>query len=187
MANTLVTAPTVPVVSSADAKLFLRVDAATEDDLIAAIVSVATEYGQQYLDQQFITATRREELESFPSGGVIILPYAPLLTVTSITYYDIGNTLRTWSTDEYSVDIVSKPGRVLLNHGYTWPSTYTRPDAVKILYTCGYGDAAANVPTNIVHAVKMLIHEYYTHREAKGNGTTAADTLFNLSSHGYFR
>ena len=183
MPNVLVTAPTAAAISTTDAKLFLRVDADTEDDMIDSFVSAATEYGQRYLDRQFITATRREEMDNFPSGDVIALPYGPLATVTHVKYYNTSNVLTTLAAASYVLDTSRLPGRIVLAEGYSWPWTYDRPNAVQITYTCGYGDAD-DVPANIIVGLKQLVHAYYTDRSASGTGTPSADALLGLSTDG---
>jgi uncharacterized phiE125 gp8 family phage protein len=96
----------------------------------------------------------------------IELPYAPLQSVTSVTYYDTDETSATFSSDDYIVDTYSEPGRVYLGYGKTWPSTTLRPvNGVVIQYVCGDGDAASNVDEIYKTAIKILLAELYENRE----------------------
>ena len=179
------TAPAVAVVSAADAKRYLHGVAERETDAdVEALVAAATEYAQTWLDQQLITATWKLILPGFPAGLIELRP--PLQSVTSITYYDWANALQTWSSDEYEVDTDHLPGRVQPAYGYSYPSTYSRIDAVTVEFACGYGDAATDVPDNIVLAVKRAVADYYERRVATGGGTEAVDRLLSLSGHGAY-
>lgn len=180
-----VTAPAVVAVSAADAKRFLHGVAEDETDAdIAALVEAATKYAETWLDQQLITATWDLYLPGFPDGLIELRP--PLQSVTHIKYYDTANALQTWTSTYYEVDTDHLPGRVQPGYGYVYPSTYGRMDAVEIEFKCGYGDAATDIPDNILLAVKRLVHDYYERRVSTGGGTEAVDRLLSLSGHGAY-
>ena len=177
------TAPDEAVVSTEDAKLFLRVDADTEDDLIDEFVSAATKQIQTALGQQLVTATYDGYLNAFPAESYIEIPRSPLTEVESVKYYDAAGDLQTWSSDNYSVDTTRRPGRINLGYGVSWPTTYAIPNAVVVSFSCGYGEAS-DVPENIVLAMKRLIHEYYQNRGPTGEMPSQVYRLLSSSAHG---
>jgi len=177
------TPPSEAVVSTADAKLFLRIDDTTEDALVAELVLAATKYAQQAISQQFVTATYVGYLNTFPNADFIEVEYPPLQSIGSVQYYDTAGELQTFSTDDYTVDTTRRPGRINLAYGKSWPSTYGIPNAVVITFTCGYGAATA-VPENIALAIKMLIHEYHENRSPVGAIPSQVYRLLSTSSHG---
>ena len=170
MALTLVTAPAVEPVSVADVKSHLRIDNTDDDTLLGTYIAVARRFCERYQNRAYITQTWKLVLDNWPKGhDVIELSYPPLQSVTNIVYYDTDETANTLSTSVYMVDTDSKPGRVTLKYNQTWPYTILRPyNGIEITYVAGYGDAASDVPENVVHAMKLLIGHLYENREATG-------------------
>jgi uncharacterized phiE125 gp8 family phage protein len=95
----------------------------------------------------------------------IELPVPPLQSVTSITYVDSNGDTQTLATDQYQVDALSTPGRVLPAYGVSWPTTRCQANAVNITFVAGYGLAAA-VPATAKHAIKLLLSHWYENRES---------------------
>jgi len=181
-----ITPPAVAVVSAADMKRYLHGVAEDETDAdLEALVEAATGYAQTWLSQQLITATWDLVLPGFPAGVIELTP--PLQTVSWIKYYDGSNALQTWDDGYYEVDADHKPGRVQPAYGYTYPSTYSRIDAVTVEFLCGYGDAATDVPANIVLAVKALVAFLYENRgTAPEKAPASVERLLSLSGHGAY-
>lgn len=99
----------------------------------------------------------------FPDPHTIRLPKAPLQSVQSVEYYDLGGTLRTLATTVYDVDEDEDPGKVSLAMNQVWPVTRLRPGAVRINFTAGYGAAAA-VPETLKTAIKVATAWLYENR-----------------------
>ena len=49
--------------------------------------------------------------------------------------------------------------------GFSWPVAQNRPDAIRIEYEIGYGDAITDVPQSIRHAWMLLVGHWYDNRE----------------------
>ena len=172
MRITTTTAPTVEPVTLTEVKKHLRLattdaEAAaytSEDDLLNRLITVARTQAEQETGRAFITQTKTYYLDAWPDETFIRLPY-PTLQSATVTYQleddeDYDETLSTVDTD-----IVSEPGRVVLQPNESWPSgtLYTdRP--IKIVYICGYGDEAADVPENIKSAMLLKISDLYENR-----------------------
>ena len=136
-----------------------------EDDFIDTLIYLATDYTEKYLGRALITQTWTHYIEEFPESPYK-LSYPPLQSISSIKYYDTGDTVATFSSSYYYVDTYAEPGRVSLNYGETWPSTILRPiNGVEIIFVAGYGDSASDVPYAIRHAIKELIAHCYENRE----------------------
>jgi uncharacterized phiE125 gp8 family phage protein len=175
---------TTPILSIDDAKLFLRVDQDVDDALLAQLIEAATKVAQASIGQQFITATYNGYLDGFPARDYIEVELPPLQSVGYVKYYDTAGDLQTLSTDLYSADTTRKPGRIQLAYGQTWASTYAVPNAVDVQFTCGYGDAASDIPRTIVLAVKTLVYDYYYQRSSVGSVPMQAYRLLSTSAHG---
>lgn len=171
MSDSLSSAPSVEPVSTSDAKRHMRITWSDDDDTIEELITASRVIFENASRRALITQTRVLRLEEFPFGREIVLPRAPLQSVTSIQYYDTNDTLQTYSSSNYEVDIYSTPGKVrLISTATGWPSTYDKPNAVIVTYIAGYGSAASSVPKPIRQAIKLLAAFYYGNREAYLSG-----------------
>ena len=82
-------APASYPVTTAEAKSHLRVDISDDDTLIASMISAATDYVELATGRSFVTRTYRADLSAF--ADVIELPMRPIISVTSIKYYDTSS------------------------------------------------------------------------------------------------
>ncbi len=158
-------APGVVLISTADAKAHLRVDGTAEDDYIADLVAAATQWLDGYagvLGRALITQTWQQKFDGFPSEDRFRLPLGPLGAVSSISYRDSADAEQSFTGFTAMGDEIGP--LVILNENSVWPSTYDRPDAVTVTWTCGYGASAADVPAQIIVAAKMLIGQWYDQR-----------------------
>ncbi len=194
MSLTLVAPPAAEPVTTGEAKHYLRVDCTDDDTLIEGLVITARRYAETKTKRQLVTATYRYILDAFPNSRVIYLPKPPLVSVTTLKYYNANGTLTTMDSTHYIVDTDSEPGRVTLNPGVlnTWPSTQTnRPNAVQITYVAGYGDPQ-DVPMNIKNAMLLYIGHLYENRRGVLTGGSVSklpmgvDALLASSSFGWY-
>ena len=192
----LVTPPTVtPIecVGLAELKLHLRcaADVTDEDSLIAAYCASAWDYCQRICWRQFLTAGYRLTMPSWFTQNVdavrsrsfgrleiyIPIPKPPLIAVQSVEYYDQNNALQTWSAGNYRVDDQSDVAELWSVVDLGFPTLYPRQDAVRVNYTAGYGTTSAEMPAALLHAVRLLVGDYYETREPAKVETTAVDAL----------
>ena len=184
----VVTAPTALVVSLADMKDYLRVDASDDDPLIESFIKSSTDTMKNYLRRSLITETLELSADGFSETGddkllrlgpglttgsknyyldypdEIELPFLPIQSVTSVKTYDRSNNESTFASGNYQLDETG--GRIYLNEGIVWPSELRAREAVKIRYVAGYGDAASDVPDAITNAIKMHVASMYDCRSS---------------------
>lgn len=163
----LVTPPAERPVSLAEARLHLRVDHTDEDDLIAGLLDAAVDHldgASGILGRALVTQAWDLVLDALPCDA-IQLPLAPLVSVSSVQYYDTAGALQTLSPSLYYVDAISQPGWVTRLSTATWPDTMDGANAVIVRFVAGYGAAAA-VPGAIKAAIKLLVGHLYRNREA---------------------
>lgn len=140
------------------AKLHLRIDSTDEDALIDSISLAATEWCELYQNRRYVKRTEVMYLDKFP---LIIQPqYSPLVSVTSIKYYDSDGTLQTLDSSYYRVDTNSEPGRITEAYGKYWPITRDMTNAVIITYIAGYS-TPSNIPNDITAAIRLMIQYFY--------------------------
>lgn len=155
--------PAVEPLTTAQAKDHLRIDSHDEDTLIDNYVKSARYAVEQLTGRQLITATYKLYMEEYPT--IILLPRPPLSSVTSITYVDTSGTTQTESTDNYSVDSKSAPGRIVEAYGKNWSTPRKQANSVTVTYVAGYGAAATSIPEPLIQAVRLLVGHYYENRE----------------------
>jgi len=163
---------------------------------ITRLISQAAELGEAYTNRVFITRTFTLTLDQFPTGripwwdgtregtvrafagdGIITIPKPPLVSVQSVQYYTLANTLETVDPITYYVDASSEPARIILNLGATWPTNTRDRAAVLVNYTAGYGGSAASVPT----AVQAAIMSHVRDTVERPNSFVASESIDNAS------
>jgi uncharacterized phiE125 gp8 family phage protein len=178
------TAPATQIVSTADMKTYLQVDDATDDTEITEAIVASRQAIENYTGRSLINTVwnlwldgwpRDKSAENPPEGvfnlpidafdkklRFIKIPRAPLVSITSIKYYDTADAVATFSSGSYFVDTKSTPGRVCLNNGANWPTTLLRPcNGIDVKFTCGYGTATTDIPDAILLAVKQMVKFNY--------------------------
>jgi len=177
-----VTAPTEQPVTVADAKRHLRVEHSDDDLLIQRLIETAVAFVdvKGALGKAMITQTWAEWFAPNPSE--IILSLGPVQSVSSISYYDTDNALQTATLSNFYVLGPSTRTVIKPKSGYTWPTTFTRDDAIKVQYVIGYGDSFTDVPSNVRHAILMLVSHYYENRENELIGTISKTIPFGFEA-----
>lgn len=185
---TVVTAPAAEPLSLAEASLHLRLDYTNDDTLVTALITAAREHVEMALSRALVTRTIDFYRDQFPGippwprSEVIELPQPPLIAVTQLAFTDTAGTVHDWTvsgTDLINevgavnahVDTVNQPGRIVLAYSQVWPNQVLKTtNALRIRYTCGYGNASA-VPVAAKQAMLMLIGTWYQNRESVTSGT----------------
>ena len=182
MAIKVITAPSAEPVTLTEAKAQCRVDITTDDTLITSYIAAARRLCERIDWRAYMTQTLEVWLDAWPATDILKIPRPPLQSITSITYYDQSNVAATLSSASYFVDTVSEPGRVVLNYGYTWPSTILREtNGIAVRFVAGYA-SAGNVPQTIKQAILLVVGHWYENREAVLVGAMSRDIEFGVKS-----
>jgi uncharacterized phiE125 gp8 family phage protein len=171
MALKLITAATALAVSLVEAKEHLRVTESTEDTLITAMITAATEVAEQMTGRAIMPQTWELTLDSFPDA--FELTRIPAASITSLKYYDADGVLTTMDGAAYTLDIADDYGfaYVVPAYGTEWPTAREQINAVVVRYVAGYANAAA-VPESIKSWIKLQISAMYENRELEGIAQT---------------
>ena len=189
MGVTVYTAP-APLIDLSEVKQHLRVEVVDDDGLIQALLSACTRHAEEILEQSFVTQTLTWTLDYWEderyadSDGVLMVPRAPLVSVTHCKYYDADDVQQTLSTDYYQVDASEYPGRIGFTDGLALPTLSTRLAPIEFRIVTGYG-AASTVPKQAVAAVKMMVGNMYYHREVLPEHGAEMALLNSMRHHGY--
>lgn len=187
----LISPPIAEPVSLDTAKLWLKQDDPTDDNLIIALITAARDLCETYTGRAFVTQTWEMVMDAFPgyldyrsgaaesvrtiSAGAwfflgmrwgFALPFSPVQSIVSFTYNDaFGNPQDLTSGIHYVADLVSNPARIFPVFDTFWPLTQYAPNAVVVQFVCGFG-APYQVPEAIQQAILFLVSYWYNNRDA---------------------
>lgn len=160
----------------------LRVDSSEEQARVMGIlVPAAEEWAESATGRQLITATWTYSFCEFPddSDDPIVLPKAPLQSVTSVKYYDTDGNLQTWASSNYDVIAPSGPkcgpGFIIPKAGVSYPLHYGEPYEIAVEFVSGYGDEHTDVPAGLRQGMLMLVAEMFERRESGIVGTISGE------------
>jgi uncharacterized phiE125 gp8 family phage protein len=176
----LKTAPEVEPVTLAELKAQLRISDAGEDALLNTYIVAAREFFERSTNIVMVTQTWELHLDRFPCGN-FELPKPPLRQVNSVKYIDIAGAEQTVDVSVYQADNVSRPGRLLLRPGQTWPTPKLMANAVVIEFQAGYGNAAS-VPELLKNGIKLLCTHWYENRSTVNVGNIVNEMPFAVDA-----
>ena len=168
---TLVTPPTEYPVSLAEAKAQFRETSADEDATIARLISAAVAHldAQGVLGRAMVTQTWSQ---AFHAPWARVFTKIPASALVSATYYDENNVSQSLTIGDYSILKHTDWSFICPNDGISWPTTYSRPDAITFVFTAGYGDPH-DVPENIRHAILLLVTHWFENRTEAGENMSS--------------
>jgi uncharacterized phiE125 gp8 family phage protein len=164
MAWKVTTAPVNEPWTLAEVKSYLKIDDSNEDSMLNTLIKGARMVAESYLNQGLITQTVTEKLDKL-GDPTIYLSVSPVLAVSSFQYANSENTTATFAATDYVVDTFSKPARLNLGYGKTWPTLYGNINDVTITYTVGYGTESSAVPFQIRQAILLMVADTYENRQ----------------------
>jgi len=154
--------PATEPITLVEAKSHLRVDFSDDDTYIGTLITTARKYCEQYTNRVFITQTWRLNLDYF--SNPFYLPVNPVQSVTTVKYYDENEAQQTLSAGDYQVDLLSDNAQIYEGIIANYPSIGDTINPIEVIFVAGYG-AAADVPADIKHAMKIMISHLYENRE----------------------
>lgn len=166
MTSILLAGPATEPVSLAEAKAYLRVDTADEDDLVQTLIAAGRVHLEALTRRAMIEQTWRLSLDDWPSGNEVRLPLGPLAALVAVRVYDPDDAATTLTLSQFLVDVGSTPGRIVLPPGVEGEPLKRDALAIEIDYTAGYGAAATDVPDALRQAMLALVAHWFEHRDA---------------------
>lgn len=178
-------APTTEPLTLAEAKIHLRVDEdLVEDDaLIERIIKAARRYAEKETQRSLITQKWSLVGDCFPGGSwqvspgissphslpphAVLLQRGPVQSVDSIVYIDMSGVVRTITAPaapDYAIDLSGPIARMTPGFGRIWPITLPQIGAATVNYTAGYGNAASDVPDDVVLWMLAAVETMYRNR-----------------------
>lgn len=182
-------APTATPISVLEAKANLRIEDNDEDGLITSLIdrAVAVVDAEGQLGKAMVTQTWSQ---AFHAPGGRVFTKIPAATLVSASYYDTSNNSQSLTIGDYNLLIHPDWSFICPDEGVSWPTTYSRPDAITFIFTAGYGAATA-VPDNIKQALILLVSHWYENRQPVNIGSISTlpfgfDDLIGQSKVGFY-
>lgn len=152
----LTTPPAAEPLTADEVKARLGVGDELADAVVNAFVTAARQTidgWSGWLGRALITQQWTMVLPCFERR--IRIPLPPLQAIDSVKYVDLDGEEQT--VDDAVWRIVQGGGCIALHDGQNWPAHRVQPDAVRITFTAGYGDAGSSVPEPIRTAIVLMV------------------------------
>jgi uncharacterized phiE125 gp8 family phage protein len=172
MSSILLTPPATEPVSLAEAKGYLRVEHADDDDLIAALIASARAHVEAQTRRALITQVWRHSLDMWPIGDRVLVLPAPLQELVAARVYDEEGNAQAIDLETLVVDTISVPG-VVWFRPWSVPGPGRKHGGIELDAVAGYGDAAVDVPPSLKLAIRMLVAHWYENRGVIASGSGA--------------
>lgn len=167
MTSILLIAPAIEPLSLEEAKVFLRVEAADDDALIAALIAAARLHIESQTQLGLITQSWRLVLDCWPRQGRIVVRPGPLKAVSAARVFDLDGKARPVDTQAFVPELGIS---TLAFRPWSMPHPARFAAGIEIDFMVGFGDAASDVPESLRHAIRQLVAHWYDNR-----GLIAAD------------
>ncbi|MBC7767538.1 MAG: phage head-tail connector protein [Phycisphaerales bacterium] len=167
MTITIITPPASEPVSLAEAKLYLRVDHAHEDDLIETLIGAAREAVEAAIGRALIARRVRESLDIWVREAAqgAVLGLGPVTNVVAVRLLADNGSQRVLDADRYRLD--GNRDRPALVFASGVPATLRDAGGIEIEYDCGFADEAAALPVALRLATLQIVASLYELRQGE--------------------
>jgi uncharacterized phiE125 gp8 family phage protein len=156
-----ISGPEAEPVTLAHAKAELRIDHASEDDLIAGLIRAAREEVEQATGLAMIDQTWRLAADHIPASGLLRLRRGPVKQILSVTTYGSEGEASLVDPADYLLDPLSKPARL---HFSRLPGRLRAMNGIEVDFAAGFGEAGTDVPDLLKRAILMLVAHWFEFR-----------------------
>lgn len=172
----LLAGPAAEPLTRAEAKAFLRIDHEAEDSLVDALIAAARRTVEAATGRALLEQTWRFSREGWPLSGVIVAPVAPVRAILSavVTLPD-GSAA---AVPEGALALKADRAPALI-HVAAGRVPAPGPGGIAITIRAGYG-AAADVPADLVEAVRLVLAHFYEFRDGSGAAQALPATVTAL-------
>jgi uncharacterized phiE125 gp8 family phage protein len=169
----LVAAPADLPLSQDEAKKFVIVEAAEDEETLMALVGAATEHLDGWtgiLGRCLVQQDWRQDFDRF--DRCIPLALRPVRSIVSVTWRSSGGQIHTIAQDNYSLRTdAGGSSHVRFKNDFVFPGDLNQVAAVSITYRAG--DPVDEMPKPLKTAIGMLAAQWFNNREATVTGTIA--------------
>jgi uncharacterized phiE125 gp8 family phage protein len=135
-----------------------------DDALFSSLIGAATLEAEHLMGRSVMPQKWQVTLGAF--AQCIDLQRPPVTAVDSVKYVNASGVLTTVDPSVYQlVGVGEYTSRVVPAYGQAWPTPRAQAEAVQIVFSTGYADAAI-VPEPIKSWIKLRVGALYENREA---------------------
>lgn len=163
MPSILLTGPAVEPITLAEAKQFVRVEHDDDDDVVSALIAGSRIHVEAQTRRALITQSWRLTRDVWPETGCLPVLPVPLQTFDAVRVYKSDGSTLALDVAAFAVDKASAPARLSFMRG-ALPAPERPVGGIEIDVTCGYGDAADDVPEPLRQAIRLLVAHWYENR-----------------------
>ena len=150
------------------------------DSYLPDLIKAARERAEVYTQRSLVDKTMVLMLDGMPRASVVKLPSGPIKSVTSIKYKkENQETLEILPASDYHVQSAVEPGYIYFLKRVD--DIESRPNAVQIEYTTGYGSRTVSgvtdpnpLPAPLKSAMLMIVRTMFDFRDDLVKGTIVA-------------
>lgn len=161
-------APTEAPITVADARTVHHVDGSADDFLIGLAIAQAVEDAEHIMKRAVMPQKWQLTLPCFEP--VLTLQRPKVTQVDELKYIDSTGQLATLDPAAYVLAAASDyTATVSPAYATSWPATRQHPEAVRLVFSCGYVNAAA-VPASIKAWILLRVGALFENRSAWTSG-----------------
>jgi len=172
-----VTPPTAPVIDLTLARKHLRIDAddSSEDVMIGAAIDAATAYcdgrsgilNRALVAQTWTATTDRPGAHVAGCASGFFLDFGPVLSVTRIERRVNGAYVALAESAWRVIPLAGDLTAIVPAQAGAWGPADADPQAWRLTFVAGYGEAADAVPAPIRAAILLMMSDLFETRDAK--------------------
>jgi uncharacterized phiE125 gp8 family phage protein len=173
----------VDLFTVAETRELARLAGSLSDAAVLGLIRRSTAAVETYLNRSLIAAQWRQTFDGFsgPAGDWILpLLCCPVIEVEDVEYLDDEGSWQIVDPESFGCDTDGEPARVYEWPGSTWPEAADVPGSVRVTFQAGYGEAASDVPGDLVEAVAKIISHNHDHVGAVVTGTIVAEIPWSV-------
>lgn len=153
--------PSAEPVTLAEVKAHLRLDHASEDDLLSGLIRAARDDLERATGMALLDQAWRLVLDQWPRNGCAAVMPHPIREILSVTVYGAEGEASLVDPANYQVDTLSRPARIRFTEA---PKPLRAMNGVEIDFTAGFGEAGTDVPDLLRRAILVLVAHWYEFR-----------------------
>jgi len=175
----LLAGPAAEPLTRAEAKAFLRIDHEADDALVDALVAAARRTVEAATGRALLEQTWRFTRATWPLSGIIAAPVAPVRAILSVVVTLADGA--TASVPDGTLVLKADRAPALIHvDGARVPAP--GPGGIAITIRAGYGATAADVPADLMQAVRLVLAHFYEFRDGSGEALALPATVTALLS-----
>ncbi|OYZ75114.1 MAG: hypothetical protein B7Y12_13405 [Rhizobiales bacterium 24-66-13] len=171
--------PSAEPLGLAEAKAFLRLDTDAQDGVVAALIAAARQWVESETRRILLSQTWRFTRDAWPPSGLIAVPLAPVRAVLAARLVAEDGTTQDLPLDLFTFAGARLPPLIAVDLARA-PAPTRRLGGIVLELQLGYGATPAELPADLVQAVRQLVAFLHEHRDEPGDQGRMPDSILAL-------